>query len=222
VVHIEKGTRGQNDNKNWHKFRKGLLTASNCKLIRCSTDQRKTASNLLAPSKLNEDQLPLAIKYGRKNEEKARNLFMKIHQFEHKYVSCLVPGLYVSDQSQYAFLVASPDGIIDCKHCGKFLIEIKCSYKFRVNDAGYALTESGACYEENSKLVLKKSHSYFYQIQGQLFITGLRRCILVAYTDKGIHCVDVDYDDEWTRTIGKLSKFHSHHYFHELKRTIVS
>ena len=44
---------------------------------------------------------------------------------------------------------------------------------------------------DDNTLRMIPSHKYFYQIQGQLAVSSLEKCILVAYTQKGIYTVDV-------------------------------
>ena len=77
---IEKETRGQNQNRNWHNMRVGLITASNVKKVMCSTNEDKTAEVLLTGSSLNEENLPASIKFGRTREKTALGLFCRAHQ----------------------------------------------------------------------------------------------------------------------------------------------
>ena len=123
---MDKESEGQHENPNWHLARKGLITASKVKLIHACGDNEKMALNLMGGSTLNEDNLPEPIKFGRNYEQKARDLFLKSHRYlyHHHKRTLRVPGLVISDTT--AFLGASPDGIVSCKHCGKFLIEVKC------------------------------------------------------------------------------------------------
>ena len=54
-----------------------------------------------------------------------------------------------------------------------------------------------------------KSHKYYYQIQGQMAITGIHRCILVGYTNRGIHSVTVNFDEDmWNTVHQNLSSFY--------------
>jgi hypothetical protein len=54
ISSIECGTRGQHENENWHRARKGLLTASRFKEVLHSRDQDAMAQRLLTPSTLDE------------------------------------------------------------------------------------------------------------------------------------------------------------------------
>lgn len=210
---IEKCTRGQSTNKHWHDMRKGLLTASNFHQICCSTDSVKTATLLLKGASLNDNCLPAAILFGRRYESKARELFLKGHRFRHRHCSVDVPGLVISGQTP--FLACSPDGIVECKMCGRFLIEVKCFFKYKCFYPNNALSLSNICSkDENGKLHLKRSHKYYDQIQGQMAITGIRKSVLVCYTHKGIATVDVEFDEEfWKLSLNKMSQFYKDVYF---------
>ena len=219
---IEMGTRGQATYNNWHKMRKGLITASNFKAVCSSTNGRKTSQNILRDSFPN-DCVPQAIEFGRKYENKARNMYLKSHRFKHRQCKLSLPGLTLCDDDQYSFLRCSPDGIIDCKICGRFLLEVKCSFKYKCFHPANALKMSSICdKDENGSFHLKTSHSYHYQIQGQIAITNIRKCVLVYYTHKGIQCVDVDFDEEfWAHCRQKLVSFYTNSFFNVLKEAVA-
>ena len=214
---IEEFTRGQSTNNNWHVFRKGLLTASTFHQICSSTNVVKTAQSLVKPG-LDESCLPLAISFGRMYEPKARNMFMKGHRFKHRQCSIDVPGLVMYQDSSFPGIACSPDGIVSCKMCGQFLIEIKCSFKYKCFHPKNALKLSGICLEKDGNLVVKQSHKYYYQMQGQMALTGISKSVLVLYTHKGIATVHVDFDEEfWASVRSKLLSFYTDSYFRVLK-----
>ena len=78
-------------------------------------------------------------------------------------------GLDIS--ADYPYLGASPDGIIDCDCCGKGLVEIKCSRKYSAGLEGW---ENDKNFAIDSSKNVKKDHPYFAQMQGQLFLLGVR------------------------------------------------
>ena len=53
---------------------------------------------------------------------------------------------------------------------------------------------------ENKKLVLKRTHSYFYQIQLQLLVTEARFCDFVFYSAKGPVSIERIYPDSKLQT----------------------
>lgn len=83
-------------------------------------------------------------------------------------------GLHVHEH--YAFLAASPDGIVrDLTEEGN--LEVKCPY------SKCGLTPEEACKDKNfccqlvdNEVRLKKCHDYYYQVQGLLGVTGCKWC----------------------------------------------
>ncbi|KAK4880408.1 hypothetical protein RN001_008554 [Aquatica leii] len=77
----------------------------------------------------------------------------------------------LSFERNFPFLGASPDGLIGDNE----LIEVKCLFK--VAKLGIGLEEAAKtiptlCLEHiNNKVSLKRTHNYYYQVQGQLHIT---------------------------------------------------
>lgn len=68
---------------------------------------------------------------------------IKSHRFRHRKCKVEVPGLIIS--SKDPILATSPDGIVDCFICGKFLVEVKCFYTYRNFLTKLALTLSKVC-----------------------------------------------------------------------------
>ena len=128
--HVELCTWGQSNNNNWFKMRKGLITASNFKLVCSSTDMTKTGHNVLMDPFPNTC-IPHSIEFGRTYENKARHMCMRSHWFRHRQCKLSVPGLVLCKDDPCSFLACSLDGIIDCRMCGRFLLEVKCSFKFK-------------------------------------------------------------------------------------------
>ena len=147
VKTIEIGPKGQSENCDWFKMRKGLLTSSKFKDIVHSTNRERTAEVLLQDQNFDEDNLPAPIAYGKKNESKARNVYIKCHRYRHRACNVDVPGLMVSSDNQH--LAASPDGVVTCKYCGKYLVEIKCLWSFRNFRPKTALTMSKLCTKDS-------------------------------------------------------------------------
>ncbi len=86
-----------------------------------------------------------------------------------------VCGFYIS--TQFPFLGASPNGIA--------LIEINCPYTHQSHSINDACQDVKFCLAlENGKPMLKKNHDYYYQIIGQLAVTGAEFCDFVVWTLK--------------------------------------
>ena len=96
-----------------------------------------------------------AIMFGQRFENKARDMFIKTHRFKHRHCRVEVPGLLISKEDPV--LACSPDGIVDCKLCGQFLIEIKCLFKHKGFHPKNALKLSICVEDENNNLTLRRS-----------------------------------------------------------------
>lgn len=96
-----------------------------------------------------------------------------------------------SHQYRVPWLAASPDGLIEdpseSVERRHGILEIKCPYSAR------RMTPEITCHEVNTfcctmidgHVLLKKSHYYYYQVQGQLATTQLPWCYFVVWTPHG-------------------------------------
>ena len=98
-------------------------------------------------------------------------------------------GLIVNPKFHH--LGASLDGLLSTGDSseGQGLLEIKCPAAERwknedphtcANDSDFFCT-----LDKNGEIKLKRSHRYYYQIQGQLAISGRKWCDFVVWTLKG-------------------------------------
>jgi hypothetical protein len=69
------------------------------------------------------------------------------------------------------------------------------------------------CEKNDDELEITKQHKYNYQIQGQMGITGIKKCVLIGFTNKGIFPVNVNFnEDMWDKMKATLAKFYEQHY----------
>jgi hypothetical protein len=119
-----------------------------------------------------------------------------------------------------------PDAkVIDqaAKDCPFGIIEIKCPYKHRDVTPLTACNGDKDFHLENkdSFPVLKTSHKYYYQVQGQLGITGSNWCDFITYTFKGMVIERIVFNvDIFISMLLKLEKFffvHAANYIQQQK-----
>ena len=116
-------------------------------------------------------------------------------------------GLWVNPD--YPFLGASPDGII-----GKdTVVEIKCPYagreeKIKPGKNFPFLSES--C----DKIFMLKFSKHYYQVQGQMFITGRSNGKFMVFTLCDIQILDIPLDEVFCRTelLPRSTNFYKNHY----------
>ena len=85
----------------------------------------------------------------------------------HQSLSISEAGLFVDYRDPY--LGAFPDGLVECKCCGKGVLEVKCPFCHKENlpkddETGFCMVKSDGMWS------LKRSHAYYYQVQLQLYV----------------------------------------------------
>ena len=216
-IELEKKTVEQARNTIWHQQRKHRFTASKFlqfNKIKKSQGFISYAKSLLFPKDPNYF-LQKKFEYGRVNEPVALRqyeLFFKSRQHPLQVLSCgfvVQPNAYI--------LGASPDGkVIDTQEESIFgLVEIKCPEKYAdYNLADVALVEKGFCMEVvNDKIVLKKDHPYYDQVQMQMAITGIKWCDFVVYSRKSLLIDRVRFNNQyWLDLQRKIYEFYFRYY----------
>lgn len=202
IVKLCKLTIKQSDDPIWYEERKKRLTASNFGLIysmRDSTNRQNIVNNLLHSNFKGNCYTD----YGKENEINALNALENI--LNKKIQPC---GLFVHKDEPY--LAASPDGLID----NDFIVEIKCPYTAQNHTPAEAIKRNlikFANFDKNG-LHLKRTHKYYYQVQGQLFVTDRKSCYFVIWTPKGLIYELINKDLQlWEKMLPKLNDFYFKH-----------
>src|SRR5579863_7707284 len=178
---IEMKTRGQRDNPAWIEARKNRLTASTFASICKSRDVKATAKAL----EKNKDR-PLytkAVLYGQKTESIAIKAYQQVTG-----INVTPCGLFVN--LEHSYIAASPDGVTS----DGGIIEVKCPYSAREMTVAEAEKKIKNFYIKDGKL--KRTHDYYYQIQGELHCTGAKYCNFIVYTSKDILVERIYPDNE--------------------------
>lgn len=202
IERISKLTINQNNNPLWYDERRMRLTASNfgriCKLLD-TTDRNNVVRQLLHSNFTGN----IFTRYGNENEVNAIKDFEKI--MGQCVVSC---GLFI--HQDYPFLAASPDGLIG----DDALVEVKCPYKAKDLTPEEAIKQKQVQFAifENGSFTLKRSDKYYYQVQGQLFVTGKEYCYFIVWTPQGLLYEKITKDREcWDKMFPKLENFYFEH-----------
>jgi len=165
VTKIEKETRGQSGNQKWHVERCLRLHASKFGAICKARDGEKMAKNLVHHVRVKA----AAISHGKLFESTA------IKQFEELYDVRVEDGVGIHVSLDRPYLACSPDGIID----SQTLVEVKCPYSAKNS----VITPETVPYlyldDQTGIFALDRNHNYYYQIQGQLFVTN-KKCLLIG------------------------------------------
>lgn len=205
---IEKSTRDQSLNKEWMLQRSVRINSSMFGKVIKSTDKAKIAKELLLVKDLSG--VP-AIEHGKRFEPEAKARFMKETGLQ--VHPC---GTFVC--KDHPFLASSPDGIINEDVC----VEFKCPFSAK----NKVITPETVLYlykcSESGKLKLKKSHDYFYQIQGQMLCSNKKKVFFVVFTLKDMLCMEIDRDDSFIdEMIDELNIFFLQHFRQALLDTYM-
>ena len=217
---VEEATRSQSHSKLWFKYRAGRITASRMKAV-CHTNPGYPAQSLIKSICYPEAFCftTAATKWGCKHEKQARQMYLAANKLKHDDLSVAESGLVINPQ--WPFIGASPDGIINCTCCGKGVLEIKCPYCHRGTDVWTAAIEDSGFYLKmvDGQLCLDHTHSYYYQVQCQLFVCDVEYgdfCVCTFsmnedeshHLETGMHIERIYKDpDLWTECTTKSSQF---------------
>ena len=185
---IQVATKAQALCEKWHKDREGGLTASNFgKILKRKKVKEEFIQSMYYPK-------PFTLKatsYGIASEPKAKELYRG------KYPSRHVHNAGRMLEPELPFLGATPDAII-CDDGKTGLLEIKCPFGSRdITIEEAASTIKDFCVINNGQdIKLSKSHNCYYQIQGQLLLSGLDFCNFVLYTRADLYIERVHKDVE--------------------------
>lgn len=201
---IERNTILQSGSSEWLELRRQILTASNFgRVIKRRNDVSccNLVKDILYKQSIGHVQ---SIKHGQDNENIAKEQLAK--QENVKIEPC---GLFLDQE--IPFLGASPDGIID----ENTIAEIKCpitAYKLGLEKA---IDEKKILFYKklpNQTYIINKEHNWWYQIQGQLHITGKYKCMLGIWSGENFPVkIELIYKDDtfWdTKMKNKLHKFY--------------
>lgn len=201
---IEKTTREQAASQEWNAERKFRFTASNFHTIaKRKRNHASLVNNLLHPKPFTSKQT----EHGKTYEPVALKEYEKYMFATRNPVTVLKSGLVVS--MACPILAASPDGKVIDHSCSKpfGLVEVKCPFsKFHVSPLDACADESFFAENVNGQPRLKRGHQYYFQIQGQLAVTGASWCDFVIYTSKGMSVERITFDPQFWDTLNECLK----------------
>ena len=149
-VNLELATREQAQSTPWHTHRIGRITSTT--FYRACTVVSESATRNLVKSIMHYNERELncnAIRYGRENEDTARQQYIQLMEKKHQNFEAKQCGLFVQKDRQH--LGASPDGVTSCSCCGRGVLEIKCPYKYRDGLTG-SQEDTQFCLDSSLKL----------------------------------------------------------------------
>ena len=209
---IERNTREQRNSELWYSVRKYSVTSSLFGAIfsrKPDTPPHSFVFRTIQPKSLSTP----AINYGINNEKRALNNCFK-YQHSLGKTELVVTSSGVIINPSVGFLGASPDeAVYDPSNLNEpyGFLEIKCPYTCRNVTPMDACGNSGSyCSTSGGRILLKETHSYYAQVQGQMAIGEHPWCEFVVFRLKGNSVQHIAFNQEfWTDILSpKLSHFY--------------
>jgi len=210
VENIEIATRDQGMAE-WKSQRLGRITASVFKdvytRVQTGNNPDRLIDRIVGGSSA-PDYLP-ALKYGHRMESIAVEKYVNVmRRRRHRQLKVDRCGLFVC--SDVPYIGASPDRLVSCSCCGDGLLEVKCPYSCAGKPPSHEVLDY---LEDNDDLVkLKMSHSYYFQVQGQLAMTDRDYCDFFVFSQYGYYLERITRDDAfWQSLLPVLTGFFREH-----------
>ena len=212
--YIEEHTTGQADDSLWHQQRRLRLTASNFGKI-AKRRQTTPVANIVKSLLYGKQFTTEATRWGLSHEEEAKKCYVEYLRVEgHPNVTVKSSGLVIDTEEPS--LACSPDGLVKDPESPdpRGICELKCPYnlaKDLITPVEAAKDNKSFCCKlgTQEKPELKRTHNYFYQVQGALAISRHSWCDFVVWSPAGISVERIAFDTEfWEETKRKLLHFY--------------
>ncbi|XP_065056985.1 uncharacterized protein LOC135685107 [Rhopilema esculentum] len=175
IDNIEKRTRGQSSNEQWKRERMYRITSSNFYLAAVNTIEPSSKLKAMFYKPFSTS----ATRHGNKYERHARELYTIF--LKEKGINAHVSDVGLILSSSCLYLGASLDGIVTHKN-EKWGLEIKCPFsKFNCTLKEAVLGKKFFLQNVGGNIKLKRQHPYYFQIQGQMFCSGLKTIDFVVW-----------------------------------------
>ncbi|CAN7942145.1 unnamed protein product, partial [Ixodes hexagonus] len=121
--------------------------------------------------------------YGIDNEPVAVSGYVSFMACQDREVVIEETGLHI--HREYPYLAVSPDRIV-YEEGNKGLLEVKCPpSKKGMTPAEACSSDDFCCQLVDGDVVLKKTHPFYFQVQGQMAVVGAEWCDFVVWTNNG-------------------------------------
>lgn len=216
-VSLEANTRGQRSSQQWRDAHKKRISASQVgsilNRVRAPTDCFvRYLFNSFNSSQIST--IPRSIHHGIENESKALNEYKKAMVSKGIQVEIFNSGFVT--QPDFFWLGATPDAKVRCCEGDKVtfgIAEVKCPYSARFLKP----TQTGVLKNFFTEISggfpkLKRNHSYFHQVQTQLFLTQSPWCDFIIFTFKGLSIERIFPCQSWfLKNIPSLKNFYQNY-----------
>ena len=144
-------------------------------------------------------------RWGCEHESKAIQEYKENAEKNHEGLMVSKAGLFVDIEKPY--IGASPDGIIQCRCCGIGSLEVKCPFSCKEKLPDDNNTSFCMIKKDDVTWMLKRDHSYYYQVQMQLHVCRLSHGDFVVWSKDGILVERILKDDFFYSHIDAVKHF---------------
>lgn len=177
-----KSTFGQSVNPTWKKEKVGRVGASMFRRIVHCVRTESLVREILYP-KVQKLKPGDPRQYGIDNEPVAVSAYLSFMSCQDREVIVEETGLHV--HAEYPYIAVSPDRIV-FEGDERGLLEVKCPpSKQKMTPTEACKFPDFCCHVMNGCVVLKKTHPYYFQVQGQMAVVGAQWCDFVVWTNNG-------------------------------------
>ena len=217
IEEVEQLTKGQNKNKYWYEYRKGVITASKSydvwtkmnKLNKIDADMWELNQRISRMSFVNSN-IP-AIKYGREMEQNAVNCFYEILKINHKGVAMHDCGLFLD--RYVPFIGGSPDRIVTCLCCPPACLEVKCPFSINYLSPLDRSIKLPCLIKNDVGVSLNKNHAYYMQCLVQMAVTRHHHSYFMVWTPHGNFIEHIKFDNnKWEEIKCNFIDYYYKHY----------
>ena len=195
----------------WKAERRKRVTGSKCGQIAKRRSTTKVA-NLVKSLLYTTFRGNTATQWGVDQEPDTELAYLQYKRLISPNITVVKSGFVI--HPYHHWLGASPDGLVNdpTSTDPHGIVEYKNLYSVRNISLEEAATtkKTDFCLAEKKGLLhLKRTHSYFYQIQATMYCTGRRWCDFVVRTIVSLHVERVSFDEDfWKSSMLPLRKFY--------------
>ena len=202
---IKYQTMGQASNNKWMQQRMYRITASNFYSAAANTVEPSSKLKSMYYSQFSSP----SVEHGKFYEDHVKSLYLE-SMMDRGFANISVEDAGLIISSKFSFLGASLDGIVQ-SNGESWGLEIKCPYSKFNSSLASALDDKKFFLKKGAAVSLKKSHAYYYQVQGQMYCTGLKKIDFVVWfgSEEPLFISTIHYDKQFMEhyVLPKLTYF---------------
>lgn len=212
---VELSTRGQGSadestSNRWKAERRKRITSSSCGQIAKRRSTTKVA-NLVKTLLYSTFRGNAATQWGHDQEEQTKRAYLQQKRTASPDISVKESGLVV--HLSHHWFAASPDGLVHdpASLDQNGVVEYKNPYSVRKLTLLEAIThDKNFCLvHKDGSFHLKRTHTYYYQVQATMFCTGTKWCDFVVRTTVDQHTERILFDSQfWKNAFHRIQTFY--------------